>query len=119
MPGDFVCTSANDGTHLFRPISARGHTFWQNEGLNRFVIDNNEDNPTYLEVIHSIQELDLETKTTNFDELEHPPRFSRLTKVKVSGSCSFGMCSIYIQSSKRKRIEFNQSNMGRIRKCSK
>ena len=32
------------------------------------VIDNNEDNPTYLEVIHTIQELDLETKTTNFDE---------------------------------------------------
>ena len=32
------------------------------------VIDNNKDNPTYLEVIHTIQELDLETKTTNFDE---------------------------------------------------
>ena len=43
MVNDFVCTSANDGTHLFRPVSARGHTFWQAEGLNRFVIDNNED----------------------------------------------------------------------------
>ena len=43
MVNDFVCTSANDGTHLFRPISARGHTFWQAEGLNRFVIDNTED----------------------------------------------------------------------------
>lgn len=40
---DFVCTSANDGTHLFRPVSARAHTFWQSENLNRFVIDNNED----------------------------------------------------------------------------
>ena len=29
MPGDFVCTSANDGTHLFRPITARAHTLWQ------------------------------------------------------------------------------------------
>ena len=43
MFGDFVCTSANDGTHYFRPVSARGHTFWQAENLNRFVIDNNED----------------------------------------------------------------------------
>ena len=43
MNADFVCTSANDGTHLFRPVSARGHTFWQAEGLNRFVIDNTED----------------------------------------------------------------------------
>ena len=41
--GDFVCTSANDGTHLFRPITARAHTFWQQEDFNRFVIDNNED----------------------------------------------------------------------------
>ena len=43
MIGDFVCTSANDGTHLFRPVSARGHTFWQKQNFNRFVIDNNED----------------------------------------------------------------------------
>ena len=32
------------------------------------VIDNNKDKPTYLEVIHTIQELDLKTKATNFDE---------------------------------------------------
>ena len=38
MPGDFVCTSANDGTHLFRPVSARGHTFWQKQNFNKFVI---------------------------------------------------------------------------------
>ena len=43
MVNDFVCTSANDGTHLFRPVSARGHTFWQKQNFNRFVIDNNED----------------------------------------------------------------------------
>ena len=28
MVNDFVCTSANDGTHLFRPVSAKAHTFW-------------------------------------------------------------------------------------------
>ena len=43
MIGDFVCTSANDGTHLFRPITARAHNFWQQQDFNRFVIDNNED----------------------------------------------------------------------------
>ena len=40
MPGDFVCTSANDGTHLFRPVSARGHTFWHKQNFNKFVVDN-------------------------------------------------------------------------------
>ena len=40
--GDFVCTSANDGTHLFRPVSARAHTFWQSQNYNKFVIDNTE-----------------------------------------------------------------------------
>ena len=43
ISGDFVCTSANDGTHLFRPVSARGYTFWQKQNFNKFVIDNNED----------------------------------------------------------------------------
>ena len=43
MIGDFVCTSANDGTHLFRPVSARAHTFWQAQNYNKFVIDNTED----------------------------------------------------------------------------
>ena len=41
--GDFVCTSGNDGTTLFRPVSARGHTFWQEQNFNKLVIDNNED----------------------------------------------------------------------------
>ncbi len=43
MNGDFVCTSANDGTHYFRPITARAHTLWQEKGFNNYVIDNNED----------------------------------------------------------------------------
>ena len=43
MNADFVCTSANDGTHLFRPVSARGHTFWQTQNYNKYVIDNTED----------------------------------------------------------------------------
>ena len=43
MPGDFVCTSANDGTHLVRPISARAHTLWQEKGFINYVIDNTED----------------------------------------------------------------------------
>ena len=43
MIGDFVCTSANDGTHFFRPVSAKAHTFWQVKGFNKYVIDNNED----------------------------------------------------------------------------
>ena len=41
--GDFVCTSANDGTHYFRPITARAQTFWQQKGFNNYVIYNNED----------------------------------------------------------------------------
>ena len=43
MVNDFVCTSPNDGTHYFRPVSARAQTFWQSQNFNRFVIDNNED----------------------------------------------------------------------------
>ena len=43
MPGDFVCTSANNGTHLFRPITARAHTLWQEKGFINYVIDNTED----------------------------------------------------------------------------
>ena len=43
MNGDFVCTSANDGTHYFRPVTARAHTLWQDKGFNKLVIDNNED----------------------------------------------------------------------------
>ena len=43
MNGDFVCTSANDRTHYFRPISARAQTLWQEKVFNNYVIDNNED----------------------------------------------------------------------------
>ena len=41
--GDFVCTSANDGTHLFRPVSAKGHTFWMSNNMNKYVVDNNSE----------------------------------------------------------------------------
>ena len=41
--GDFVCTSAKEGTHYFRHITARAQTFWQQKGFNNYVIDNNED----------------------------------------------------------------------------
>ena len=41
--GDFVCTSANDGTTLFRPVTARAYTFWQKQNYNRLVVDNTED----------------------------------------------------------------------------
>ena len=41
--GDFVCSSPNDGTHYFRPVTARAQTFWQKQNYNRFVVDNNED----------------------------------------------------------------------------
>ena len=37
---DFHLTSKNDGTTLIRPISARGHTFWQEKNFNKFVVDN-------------------------------------------------------------------------------
>ena len=37
--GDFVVSSANDGTHLFRPVSARGHTFWQKQNFNRAFVN--------------------------------------------------------------------------------
>jgi len=64
MPGDFVCTSANDGTHLFRPVSARGHTFWQKQNFNKFVIDNNEEfyivkSVNSKEICDKIREADL------------------------------------------------------------
>jgi hypothetical protein len=41
--GDFVCSSPNDGTHYFRPVTARAQTFWQKQNYNRFVVDNTED----------------------------------------------------------------------------
>tara|TARA_Y100001958_G_C20989638_1_gene377678 strand:+ start:398 stop:607 length:210 start_codon:yes stop_codon:yes gene_type:complete len=40
---DFVYTSANDGTCLIRPLTARAETFWKENNLISKVIDNNED----------------------------------------------------------------------------
>ena len=44
MSKDFVCTSANDGTHYFRTISAKAEVFWKERNFTqKYVIDNNED----------------------------------------------------------------------------
>ena len=43
MTKDFVCTSANDGTTLIRPVSAQGHTFWMSKNMNKYVVDNNSE----------------------------------------------------------------------------
>ena len=44
MIGDFICSSANDGTHYFRPVTARAETFWkENNFTQKYVIDNTED----------------------------------------------------------------------------
>ena len=37
---DFRLTSANDGTFLIRPVSAKGEVFWKENNLYRFVCDN-------------------------------------------------------------------------------
>ena len=63
--GDFVCTSGNDGTTLFRPVSARGHTFLQEQNFNKLVIDNNEDfyivkSVDSQEICDKIREADLD-----------------------------------------------------------
>ena len=65
MIGDFVCTSKNDGTHYFRPISAKAHTLWQEKGFNRFVIDNNED--YYIVKSVDSQEICNEISKNNLD----------------------------------------------------
>tara|TARA_B100002019_G_scaffold219516_1_gene192176 strand:+ start:252 stop:461 length:210 start_codon:yes stop_codon:yes gene_type:complete len=43
MNADFVYTSANDGTCLIRPLTAKAETFWKENNLISKVIDNNED----------------------------------------------------------------------------
>jgi len=37
---DFHLTSANDGTTLIRPITAKAEVFWQNNNLFQYVVDN-------------------------------------------------------------------------------
>ena len=46
---DFHLTSNNDGTTLIRPISARGHTFWQEKNFNKFVVDNTAEHYVILD----------------------------------------------------------------------
>ena len=43
MTKDFVYTSANDGTCLIRPLSARAEVFWQSNNLYSYVVDNTSD----------------------------------------------------------------------------
>lgn len=37
---DFHLTSANDGTTLIRPISARAEVFWKENNFFKYVVDN-------------------------------------------------------------------------------
>ena len=38
---DFQLTSANDGTFLIRPVSARAEVWWKDNNMNeRYVVDN-------------------------------------------------------------------------------
>ena len=43
MTGDFVYTSANNGTSLIRPITARAETWFKENNIMKLVIDNTED----------------------------------------------------------------------------
>ncbi|MAH72794.1 MAG: hypothetical protein CMK29_01700 [Porticoccaceae bacterium] len=43
MNGDFVYTSANDGTSLIRPVTARAETWFKKNNIISKVIDNTED----------------------------------------------------------------------------
>ena len=43
MNGDFVYTSANDGTSLIRPVTARAETWFKENNIISKVIDNTED----------------------------------------------------------------------------
>ena len=43
MTADFVYTSANDGTSLIRPVSARAETWFKDNNIMKKVIDNTED----------------------------------------------------------------------------
>ena len=40
MTGDFVYTSANDGTSFIRPITARAETWFKENNIMKLVIDN-------------------------------------------------------------------------------
>ena len=43
MTCDFVYTSANDGTSLIRPVSAKAETWFKENNIMKLVIDNTED----------------------------------------------------------------------------
>lgn len=43
MSGDFTYTSANNGTSLIRPITARAETWFKENNIMKYVVDNTED----------------------------------------------------------------------------
>ena len=43
MIGDLFVQVQTMEHSFFRPVSAKAHTFWQDKGFNKYVIDNNED----------------------------------------------------------------------------
>ena len=43
MTGDFVYTSANDGTSLIRPVSAKAETWFKENNIMKLEIDKTED----------------------------------------------------------------------------
>ena len=43
MTSDFVYTSANNGTSLIRPVSAKAETWFKENNIMKLVIDNTED----------------------------------------------------------------------------
>ena len=62
---DFHLTSANYGTTLIRPISARGHTFWQEKNFNKFVVDNTAEH--YVILTKNQQKICDEIRENNMD----------------------------------------------------
>ena len=46
---DFHLTSANDGTTLIRPISARAEVFWKENDFFKYVVDNEAEHYVILD----------------------------------------------------------------------
>lgn len=46
---DFHLTSANDGTTLIRPISARAEVFWKENNFFKYVVDNSAEHYVILD----------------------------------------------------------------------
>jgi hypothetical protein len=46
---DFHLTSANDGTTLIRPVSARAEVFWKENNFFKYVVDNEAEHYVILD----------------------------------------------------------------------